>query len=50
MKKLIRFFCDRSLLFFLLIGGGNTIVSMIGSQLLYGALGYWGSTALMFTL
>lgn len=50
MKKLVRFFCDRSLVIFLIIGGLNTIVSMAGSQLLLNALGYWGSTALMFTL
>ena len=50
IKKLVSFFFDRSLLIFLIIGGLNTIVSMVGSQLLLGALGYWGSTALMFTL
>lgn len=50
MKKLIGFFCDKSLLFFLLIGLGNTVITMVGCQLLYGALGYWGSTALMFAL
>lgn len=50
MKKLFAFFWDKSLLFFLLIGGLNTVVSTVGSQLLYGALGYWGSTALMFTV
>lgn len=41
-KKLFSFFWDRSLLIFLIIGGLNTLVSMVGSQLLYGALGYWG--------
>lgn len=50
MKKLFAFFWDKSLLFFLIIGGLNTIVSTLGSQLLYGALGYWGSTALMFAI
>ncbi|HIV87002.1 MAG TPA: GtrA family protein [Candidatus Pygmaiobacter gallistercoris] len=50
IKKLFAFFFDRSLLFFLIIGAANTLVSMIGSQLLLSALGYWGSTALMFTL
>ncbi len=50
IKKLVSFFWDKSLLTFLLIGAGNTVISMGGSQLLYGALGYWGSTALMFTL
>ena len=49
-KKLFSFFWDRSLLIFLIIGGLNTLVSMVGSQLLYGALGYWGATALMFTV
>ena len=49
-KKLFSFFWDKSLLIFLIIGGLNTIVSMAGSQLLYGTLGYWGSTALMFTI
>ena len=39
-KKLFSFFWDRSLLIFLIIGGLNTLVSMVGSQLLYGALGY----------
>ena len=50
IKKLFAFFFDRSLLIFLIIGGLNTIVSMVGSQLLLSSLGYWGSTALMFTL
>ena len=49
-KKLFSFFWDRSLLIFLIIGGLNTLVSMVGSQLLYGAMGYWGATALMFTV
>lgn len=50
IKKLFAFFWDKSLLIFLIIGALNTIVSMAGSQLLYGVLGYWGSTALMFTV
>jgi putative flippase GtrA len=50
VKKLFAFFWDKSLLLFLLIGGLNTIVSTLGSQLLYNALGYWGSSALMFAL
>ena len=50
MKKLFAFFWDKSLLFFVLIGAGNTIITMVGSQLLLSSLGYWGSTALMFTL
>ncbi len=49
-KKIFSFFWDKSLVIFLLIGAGNTLITMIGSQLLYGALGYWGSTALMFTV
>ena len=49
-KTLFSFFWDRSLLFFLIIGALNTLVSMVGSQLLLGALGYWGSTALMFAV
>ena len=32
-KKLFSFFWDRSLLIFLIIGGLNTRVSMVGSQL-----------------
>lgn len=58
IKKLVSFFCDKSLLIFLLIGGGNTVISTVGSQLLLGPFtqlwgekgGYWGSTALMFAL
>lgn len=50
MKKLFSFFWDRSLLIFLIIGGLNTLVSMAGSQLLYGVLGYWGSTAVMYVI
>lgn len=50
MKKLFAFFFDKSLLIFLIIGLLNTVVSTLGSQLLYGALGYWGSTALMFAV
>lgn len=50
LKKLFAFFWDKSLLFFLLIGVGNTLITLVGSQLLYGALGYWGSSALMFTV
>lgn len=58
MKKLLAFFWDKSLLIFLLIGGGNTIISMAGSQLLLSPMtswwgetvAYWTSTALMFTL
>lgn len=50
MKKLFAFFWDKSLLLFVLIGAGNTIITMVGSQLLFSSLGYWGSTALMFTL
>ncbi len=49
-KKLFSFFWDSSLLIFLIIGALNTLVSMVGSQLLLGALGYWGATALMFAV
>ena len=58
MKKIIEFFCDKSLVFFLIIGGINTVVSTVGSQLLLspmtswwgGTAAYWASTAIMFTL
>ena len=50
IRKLLAFFCDRSLVIFLFIGVGNTLITMVGSQLLLGSLGYWGSTALMFTV
>ncbi len=49
-KKLFSFFWDKSLLIILIIGGLNTVVSVMGCQLLYGVLGYWGSTALMFAV
>ncbi len=57
-KKLFSFFCDRSLLIFLIIGGLNTVISVIGSQLLLAPFtniwgdkpAYWASTAIMFTL
>lgn len=55
-KKIFSFFWDKSLLIFLAIGLGNTIITQVGAQLLlrpftqaWGpAAGYWGSTALMF--
>ncbi len=55
-KKLFRFFWDKSLLIFLIIGAGNTIISMAGSQLLLRPIsnalgdtaGYWLSTAIMY--
>lgn len=58
IKKLVSFFCDKSLLIFLLIGGGNTVISMAGSQLLLAPFtslwgegaAYWASTALMFAV
>ncbi|MDD3428507.1 MAG: GtrA family protein [Oscillospiraceae bacterium] len=50
IKKLFGFFFDKSLLIFLIIGGLNTIISMVGSQLLLNTMGYWGSTAFMFTI
>ena len=49
-RRLFSFFWDRSLLIFLIIGVMNTLISMVGSQLLLRSLGYWGSTALMFFL
>jgi putative flippase GtrA len=47
-KKLL----DKSLLFFLLIGAGNTLLSMGIMYLLYtlAGFGYWGSSAVAFTL
>lgn len=58
IKQLFSFFSDKSLLSFLLIGGGNLILTVAGTQLLYGPfcrlwgenIAYWGSTAIMFTL
>ncbi len=58
MKKIIHFFWDKSLLIFLVIGGLNTIISTVGSQLLLSpftlffgqASAYWLSTSLMFIL
>ncbi len=58
MKKLFNFFWDKSLLIFLIIGGLNTIVSVVGSQILLvpfsaafgSSFGYWGSTSIMFIL
>lgn len=58
MKKLFSFFWDKSLLIFLCIGAGNTVISMLGSQLLLNPLtnlwgatvAYWASTAFMFTI
>lgn len=58
MKKLMRFFLDKSLLIFLLIGAGNTVVTLVGSQLMLGPMtdawgdnaAYWASTAIMFAL
>ncbi len=51
-KKLFGFFWDRSLLFFLLIGGGNTVISMTGSFLLnnYAHWSLFWSMALMFAV
>lgn len=58
MKKLFSFFWDRSLLIFLCIGLGNTIITQVGSQLLLGpvsrlwgpAAGYWVPTAFFFAV
>ena len=57
VKRIVSFFCDKSLVIFLIIGGLNTVVSMVGSQLLLSPFtsvmgegkAYWASTALMFT-
>ncbi len=57
-KKIFSFFWDKSLLIFLCIGLGNTLLTLVGSQLLLrpfterwgAAAGYWGPTALMFAL
>ena len=48
LKKLL----DKSLLFFLLIGVGNTLLSMGIMYLLYtlAGFGYWGSSAVAFSL
>ena len=48
MKKLL----DKSLLFFLLIGLGNTLLSTAIMYLLYtlAGFGYWGSSAVAFTV
>ncbi len=58
MRKLFKFFFDKSLLIFLIIGGLNTVISTVGSQLLLSPItqmfsqdiAYWASTAIMFTL
>lgn len=58
MKDLLAFFLDKSLLIFLIIGVGNTVISTLGSQALLGPMtkwwgqtpAYWASTALMFTV
>ena len=51
-KKLFGFFWDRSLLFFLLIGGANTVISMAGSFLLnnYAHWPLFWSMATMFAV
>jgi putative flippase GtrA len=48
MKKLL----DRSLILFLVIGAGNTLLSMGIMYLLYTRLGFerWGATAVAFTV
>ena len=48
LKKLL----DRSLLYFLLIGAGNTVLSIAIMYLLYtlAGFGYWGSSAVAFAL
>ena len=58
IKKLFSFFFDKSLAIFLIIGALNTVVSLVGTQWLLGPIsrqfgptaGYWGSTAIMYTL
>lgn len=52
IKKLFSFFWDKSFLTFLLIGGGNFILTSVGMLLLYNkaGFGYWGSSAVMFFL
>lgn len=50
MKKLFQFFWDKSFLSFAIIGVINTLISLVGCQLLLNALGYWGSSALMYLL
>jgi putative flippase GtrA len=52
IKKLFSFFWDKSLLIFAIIGGLNTVISMVGSFLLRTQAG-WGlyaSTAIMFAV
>ena len=36
MKKLFAFFWDKSLLIFAIIGAVNTVITMVGTQLLMG--------------
>lgn len=52
IKKLFGFFWDRSLLIFAIIGGLNTIVSMVGSFLLrnYAGWGLFAATATMYAV
>lgn len=58
MKKLFSFFFDKSLLIFLCIGLGNTIITQVGCQLLLVPVtnlwgptaGYWAPTAFFFAL
>ena len=58
MKKLFAFFWDKSLLIFAIIGAVNTVITMVGTQLLMGPftnlwgenVAYWASSATMFFL
>ena len=58
MKKLFAFFWDKSLLIFAIIGAVNTVITMVGTQLLMGPFtnlwgenaAYWASSATMFFL
>ena len=45
MKKLFAFFWDKSLLIFAIIGAVNTVITMVGTQLLMGPFtSLWGET------
>ena len=56
MKKLFAFFWDKSLLIFAIIGAVNTVITMVGTQLLMGPftnlwgenVAYWASAATSF--
>lgn len=52
LNKILALLKERSLWMFLLVGVGNTLLSMLLMLLLYEqlGLGYWGSSALAFVL